>query len=228
MLSISEIKAIRQQFKKAAENAKRAGFDGIELHSANGYLCHQFLSDITNERNDEYGGSVEKRNKFVLEVIQDLAEVFGKNRVGIKLSPVTRFNDMMHTDPVEQYRHLVKELDKIGIAFIEFVETGDFPGIPNLYNVDPFDQIKEVTKTFRPYFKNALIANNNFDLIKANEIISANIADLVSFARLFIANPDLVDRFENSWILNEVDYNTVYTPGAKGYTDYSNFNINNI
>lgn len=213
-----DIKIVLEQFKKGALNAKKAGFDGIELHGANGYLVDEFLRDGSNHRKDEYGGSVEKRARFCLEAIDILIDVFGRNRVGIKLSPVGRYQDMYDSNPLATYTYLLQELDKRGIAYVQLVEPGDKN--TSSEQVEPEKQIPNVCKALRPHFKRTIIINNNQTPDSAIEAIKAGDADLVSFARSFIANPDYVERVKNGWDVNQPDYSLLYTGGEKGYIDY--------
>jgi len=217
-----DITLVQEQFRQGALNAKSAGFDGIELHGANGYLVDQFLRDGSNHRTDEYGGSVEKRCRFCLEVIDILIEIFGAGRVGIKLSPVGRFQDMYDSDPIATFSYLLQQLDKKGIAYVQFMEPLEaFRG--EFHYEEGDKQITNVCKTFRPYFKGALIMNNNLTPEIASKAIKEGYCDFVSFGRYFISNPDFVERIKNNWTFNEWDRSTFYTSGEKGYTDYPLF-----
>mmetsp|Transcript_22289 Transcript_22289/g.19135 ORF Transcript_22289/g.19135 Transcript_22289/m.19135 type:complete len:235 (-) Transcript_22289:132-836(-) len=220
-MTLEDIETMKQWFKQGALNAKEAGFDGLELHGANGYIIDTFIRDATNKRTDKYGGSIENRCRFPLEVIDILTEVYGPKRVGIKLSPVGRFQDMFDSNPKETYTYLVKELDKRGIAFIQFMEpTETFDPTKKLYT-DGKEQIENVTKFFRPFFSGTIVANNNLTPETALEKIRAGEADCVTFGRLFISNPDLVDRIKNEWPLNKQwDFTTFFQGGEKGYIDY--------
>jgi N-ethylmaleimide reductase len=219
-LTETEINEIVEQFRTSAILAKKAGFDGLELHGANGYLVDQFLRDSTNKRTDKYGGSIENRCRFALEVMDALISVYGADKVGIKLSPVSRYQDMYDSDPVPLYAHLLKELQNKNVAFVELVEAVDED---SLYEKTPIQQIPNVLQAFRPYFKNVIIANNGFDFNKANESISNGLCDLVSFGKYFISNPDLVDRFRNGYELAQVDWSFVYGGGNNGYITYPKF-----
>jgi 2,4-dienoyl-CoA reductase-like NADH-dependent reductase (Old Yellow Enzyme family) len=222
-LTKDDLKTLLRQFHQGALNAKEAGFDGIEIHGANGYLIDEFIRDATNKRTDEYGGSIENRCRFPLEVIDALIDVFGSSNVGIKLTPGGRVNDMFDSDPIKNYSYLIEKLNKKKIGFIELVETPDFRKSTNLYGVNEYEQIPNVCKTFRNLFSGILIANNSFDYIKGNKIIEDGYADMVSFGRPFISNPDLVDRFENNWPLTKPNEKTYYTKGEVGYTDYPRY-----
>jgi N-ethylmaleimide reductase len=213
-LSEDGIKEIIEEFRKGAENAKRAGFDGIQLHGANGYLVDQFLRDATNKRTDKYGGSVENRCRFALEVIDALISVFGEDRVGIKLSPIGRYNDMYDSDPLPVYTHLLSELQKRNVSFVELATS---PAEVHLYEKNGAEQIADVFKAFRPLFKNLIIANNGFDWGKGNEFVKDGTADLISYGKMYLANPDLVERFKNGWELDQPDWSLLFTGGEKGY-----------
>ena len=210
-LTESEIAQVIEQFRCAAANALRAGFDGVEIHGANGYLIDQFLRDSTNQRTDNYGGSVENRCRFALEVVDAVIQEIGAGRVGIRLSPVTPFNDISDSKPQAVFGHLVKALDKRGIAFIHFIEgsTGGSRDVPG------FDY-----QWARETFSGAYIANNGYDRQMAIDAVETGHADAVAFGRMFIANPDLVQRLKANAPLNQADPNTFYVPGPAGYTDY--------
>lgn len=213
-----DIKMVVEEFRNAAENARQAGFDGVELHGGYGYLIDEFLKDHTNKRTDEYGGiSVENRARFPLEVMNALISVWGKDRVGIKISPAVRYQDVYDSDPVATYSYLLKELDKKGIAFVEIVESS--PGKSTHYGPG-IEQLPHVTKTFRPYFKGPIMINSGLSPESAAEAIESGDADFASFGRLYLSNPDLVERVKNGWPLAQGDFNTFYFGGAKGYTDY--------
>lgn len=210
-LSVEEIGEVVQEFRRAAANAIRAGFDGVEIHGANGYLVDQFLRDGANRRTDQYGGSVENRVRFALEVIDAVIAEIGAGRVGIRLSPVTPANDLSDSNPQAVFGHLVEELNKRGIAFIHFVEgaTGgprDVPGFDFAWA--------------RRTFKGTYIANNGYDGAMAVEAVESGRADAVAFGRLFIANPDLVPRLKRNAPLNAPNPKTFYAPGPEGYIDY--------
>ena len=210
-LSATEVKEVVQQFRQAAANALRAGFDGVEIHGANGYLVDQFIRDGANQRTDEYGGSIENRCRFALEVVDACVTEIGAGRVGIRLSPLTPFNDLADSNPQAVFGYLVEELNKRGIAFIHFIEgaTGgprDLPG---------FDYAAA-----RQAFKGTYIANNGYDRQMAIDAIESGKVDAIAFGRLFISNPDLVERLKLDAALNTPNPSTFYTPGPVGYTDY--------
>lgn len=210
-LTTTEIKDVVQQFRQAAANAIRAGFDGVEIHGANGYLVDQFIRDGANQRTDEYGGSIENRCRFALEVVDACVAEIGAGRVGIRLSPLTPFNDSFDSNPQAVYGHLVEALNKRGIAFIHFIEgaTGGPRDVPG------FDYAWA-----RQAFKGTYIANNGYDRQLAIDAIESGKADAIAFGRLFISNPDLVERLKLDAALNKPNPSTFYTPGPVGYTDY--------
>jgi N-ethylmaleimide reductase len=214
---------IVKQFRKGAENALKAGFDGLELHGSNGYLIDQFLRDATNNRSDKYGGSFENRCRFPLMVMDELCNVFGPEKVGVKVSPVGRFQDMFDSDPVGLYTYFLKELNKRKVAFAEIVSAPEFIPEPHFYGINGEDQIPDVYKTFRPVFDGVIVANNNMDLEKANNYMEEGLIDMVTFGRKFLANPDLVERFKNGWTLNAPRPKLFYCPGAEGYIDYPKY-----
>ncbi|HPM29037.1 MAG TPA: alkene reductase [Chryseolinea sp.] len=215
-LSATDLTKTKNEYVQAAKNAIEAGFDGIELHGANGYLLEQFLSPYSNKRNDTYGGNIENRSRFVLEVAKEASEAIGKDKVGIRLSPFGVFNEMPHYPEIEAtYTYLAEELNKIGITYIHIVDhsSGGAPEVP-----------LSIKKTIREKFKNTLILSGGYTLDRAEEDLSTGFADLVAFGKPFITNPDLVDRLQrNLPINNKLDASTLYTPDAKGYTDYPVF-----
>ena len=217
-----DIKTVLEQFRQGAINAKAAGFDGLELHGAGGYLVDSFLRDSANQRTDEYGGSVENRCRFALEVMDILIEVFGAKRVGAKFSPVGRFQDIYDSDPLKTYTYLLQELDKREVSFVHLAEPRD-PPTPSHYGPGE-EQIAEVARTFRPVFKGSIIMDNILSPEAAAKALDEGYVDLIGFGRYFIANPDLVERLKNGWPLNEWDFTTFYGGDAKGYTDYPLYN----
>lgn len=210
-LSVADIRQVVDEFRRGAANAIRAGFDGVEIHGANGYLVDQFLRDGANQRTDGYGGSVEHRARFALEVVDAVVAEIGAGRVGIRLSPVTPSNDIRDSDPQAVFGYLVEQLNARGIAFIHFVEgeTGGARDVPG------FD-----FAWARTAFKGTYIANNGYDRAMALAAVESGAADAVAFGRLYIANPDLVQRLERNAPLNTPNPQTFYTFGQEGYTDY--------
>jgi len=210
-LDIAEIPQIVEDFRKAAANAIAAGFDGVEIHGANGYLLDQFAKDGANHRTDAYGGSIQNRARLMLEVAQAVAGEIGAGRTGIRLSPVSPANGISCSDPQAQFDYIVRELDKLGLVYLHLVEgaTG------GARDHAPFDY-----DALRALFRNNYLANNGYDLTLAQQKLEQNKADLVAFGRPFIANPDLVARLKSGAALAEPDRATMYGGGAKGYTDY--------
>ena len=213
-LSTDEIPGVVEQFRQGAINAKRAGFDGVEIHGANGYLLDQFIRSKSNRRTDEYGGSVDNRLRFPLMVVDAVVDVWGVGRTGIRVSPTGTFNDMHDDDPVATYGALAKALSDRDIAFIEVVEDS-FQG--NAANGRP----EAVIQAIRENFNGAYIANGNYSAEEAHQRVDAGLCDLVTFGRLFISNPDLPKRFRVGAPLNDYDESTFYGGDAHGYTDYA-------
>lgn len=212
-----EIPEVVEQFRQGAENAKRAGFDGVEIHGANGYLLDQFLRTKTNRRNDRFGGSLENRMRFPLMVVDAVVEVWGTERTGIRISPTGSFNDMSDDNPVETYAAFAARLNDKGIAFIEMVEDS-FQG--NLAEGRP----EEVIDAVRANFKRAYMGNGRYSGSEARKRIAAGKCDLVSFGRPYIANPDLAERLRLGEALNDWDDSTFYGGDERGYTDYPRLN----
>jgi N-ethylmaleimide reductase len=213
VLTKYEILQIINDYFQAAVNAIDAGFDGVELHGAFGYLPNQFLAESSNQRTDRYGGSLEKRSKFILEIMNGLESFVGKNKVGIKLSPSIPFNSILESDPIETYSHLISELNKLDLAYIHLMQP--------MFPIDHLPQYpKNVIETYAPLSKNAVIANAGYTKETAEKELQKGFVDLVSFGTAFLANPDLPKRFELNAALNQPDRETLYGGGEKGYTDY--------
>jgi N-ethylmaleimide reductase len=210
-LEPNEIPGIIDSFKRAAANALQAGFDGVEVHGANGYLLDQFAKDGTNKRTDAYGGGIENRARLMLEVSRAVANEAGPDRTGIRISPVTPANDISDSNPQALFDHIVDQLEALKLVYIHVIEGAT--GGPR--DIAPFDYA-----SLRKRFKRAYIANNGYDLELANKVLAANAADLIAFGKPFIANPDLVERLKKGALLNAPDKATFYGGGAKGYTDY--------
>lgn len=204
-LETHDIPGIIEAYRQGAQNAKEAGFDGVEIHGANGYLLDQFLQDTTNHRTDRYGGSIENRARLMLEVTDAVIDVWGKERVGMHLAPRGDSHDMGDSTPLETFSYVARELGKRGIAFIC---AREYPGD---------DSIGAVLKK---EFGGPFIANEKFTKQSAQQAIADGRADAVAFGQLIIANPDLVARFKADAPLNAPDYTTFYSAGEKGYTDY--------
>lgn len=210
-LELKELPGIVADYRKAAAHAIKAGFDGVEIHGANGYLLDQFAKDGANHRTDAYGGSVENRARLMLEVATAVTEKIGAGRTGIRLSPVSPANGISCSDPQAQFDYIVRELDKLGLVYLHIVEGATGGARDNA----PFDY-----DALRAAFRNTYIANNGYDLSLAQQKLAENKADLIAFGRPFIANPDLVKRLKTGAALAEPDRATMYGGGAKGYTDY--------
>jgi N-ethylmaleimide reductase len=212
-LTINETKQIVKEYGQAAENAMKAGFDGVELHSANGYLPNQFLADNANKRTDEYGGSIQNKARFVLEVMQELISVMGGDKVGIKLSPFHPYGNILFDNPVETYTYLIGELNKLDFAYVELMKRSPMFQMPH-YPAD--DEIE----LFGKQIKHSVIANSGYDKLSGEAELKKGIAKVISFGTLFLANPDLPQRFEKDAALNEPDRATMFGGGAQGYIDY--------
>lgn len=211
-LELSEIPGIVEQFRKAAQNAKDAGFDGVEIHGANGYLLDQFTRDGSNKRTDAYGGSVQNRIRLPLEVTRAVISVFGADRVGYRISPYNPFNGMSDSNPAETFTALAQGLDQLGIGYLHILEA--VSGQMHIPNVAP------LTPALRTVFKGAYIVNGGYDLAAASAVLERDEADLVAFGVPFISNPDLVERFKKNAPLNSPDFATFYMGEEKGYVDY--------
>lgn len=214
-LTIPEIKAIVQDFKKAAQNAKEAGFDGVEIHSSNGYLLHQFFSDFSNKRTDAYGGSKENRARILFEVIDAVAEVWPQNRIGLRLNPSLHgiFGMEVTEEAIPTFDYIINELNRYDLAYLHLSEP--FSDVSNVPHAEP-----HIAKRYRPVYNGTLMINGNFDQEKGNRVIEEGDADLVSYGKLFISNPDLPERFASNADLQAPNQDTFYTPGPEGYIDY--------
>jgi N-ethylmaleimide reductase len=211
-LNTAEIGRLVACYANAARNALAAGFDGMEIHAANGYLIDQFLRDGSNRRNDDYGGSIENRCRFLLEVTQAVAAEAGADRVGVRLSPWQPFNDMRDSNPQATFCHAVERLDGFGLAYLHITEMGrEAPGAAG-----PAFAPAELRKRWR----GVLVANAGYDKARANAALASGAADAVAFGVPFIANPDLVERLRRDAPLNAADPQTFYNGGEKGYLDY--------
>ena len=212
-LSLDEVRATILDYQHAAEHALQAGFDGVELHGAFGYLPNQFLVDGVNHRTDEYGGSIENRCRFVLETLQAIINVWGQSRVGIKLSPVIPFNGIVDSDPESLYTYLLQKMNQWPLAYVHLMNA--------IYPLDNFPTWpKDVLGTFRKHIQGVVIANGGYDAQTAEAELVAGRADLVSFGNLFIANPDLPERFKLEAPLAKAQRSTMYGGGEHGYIDY--------
>jgi len=209
-LETEEIPGLVDAFLKGAERAKRAEFDGVELHGANGYLVDQFLRDGTNHRTDRYGGSVENRARLLLDITRALVDVWDADRVGVRLSPLSTFNDMFDSDPEKIFTYVAARLGELGVAYLHLVEQNHFSGRPEEF------ELGAVTRAFG----GTVIANGGYDLERGQAAVGSGAADFVAYGKLFLANPDLPRRFELRAPLNEPDPSSFYGGDEHGYTDY--------
>ncbi len=215
-LEASEIRRIVDDYRRAAERAKQANFDGVELHAAHGYLIDSFLQSKTNHRTDAYGGSVENRYRFLEEVVEGVISVWPAHRVGVNLSPNGTYHDMGSPDYRAQFLFTARQLDRFGLAYLHVVDGLDV-GFHNLGT-------PMVLAEFRKVFDGPLMGNCGYTRETAEKAISDGHADLISFGRSYISNPDLVERFKNGWPLAEGDPQYWFAPlGEKGYTDYATY-----
>lgn len=210
-LEIDEIRAIVHDFAQAARKAREAGFDAVEIHAANGYLIDQFLRDGSNHRTDAYGGSAEQRARFLVEVTQAVVEAIGADRVGVRLSPDNSFNSMVDSDPIVTFTTAARLLAPFGLAWLHVTETG----LRAEGAVHP-----PTTEAIRSVYHGAMILNVGYDAARAEEVVAAGGATAIAFARSYIANPDLVERFAEGVPLAEGDASTYYGGNEKGYIDY--------
>ncbi|HEY1722559.1 MAG TPA: alkene reductase [Magnetospirillaceae bacterium] len=211
-LTEAELKSTLDEYVTASKNAIAAGCDGVELHGANGYLLEQFIRPNSNQRTDNYGGSIENRARFVIEVVNAVAAAIGKDKVGIRLSPYGVFNDMPIYDAMESdYTYIAQQLDATGIVYVHLVDHSPMgaPAVP--------DSIKA---TYRKTFKRTLILSGGYDAARAEADLVAKKADLIAVGRPFLANPDLITRWQTNAAVNAPNFDTFYTPGETGYTDY--------
>ena len=211
-LELAEIPGIIADYRHAAANAIKAGFDGVELHAANGYLVDQFLRDGANQRTDAYGGSIENRARFLLEVMDALIAEIGADRTGLRLSPVTPANGLSDSNPQPLFNYVMEELEKRHPVYVHMIE-GATQGPRDIAPDFSFAEL-------RKRYSGAWMVNNGYDLALAREVVATGGADLIAFGRAFISNPDLVERLRRGAPLNELDRATLYGGGAAGYTDY--------
>lgn len=213
-LETEEIAGIVEQFRRGAENAREAGFDGVELHAANGYLLDQFLRDGTNQRTDQYGGGAENRTRFLFQVIEAVVNVLGDGRVGIRMSPENPFNDISDSNSEVLFSHVAQGLNRFPLAYLHVVEI-------DLTNPTDYSaSLNPLTQKLRGIYKGVYMTNGGYDRDRAERVLERGDADLVSYGRLFLANPDLPERFKKGAPLNEPDERTFYGGDEKGYTDY--------
>ena len=214
VLETSEVLGIVEYFRTGARNALAAGFDGIEIHGANGYLLDQFLQDSTNKRTDEYGGSVENRAHLLLEVVEAVTEVWVKERVGVRLSPGGAFNTMHVSRPAETFGYVAERLGRLGIAYLHVIEPTD----KGAYKVE--GEAFSATKHLKSLFEGTIITAQGYNFESGNAVIASGDVDLVAFGKFLIANPDLPMRFQLGAPLNEPDALTFYGGHERGYIDY--------
>ena len=215
-LETEEIPGVVEDYRKAAENAKAAGFDGVEIHGANGYLIAEFLQSKTNQRTDQYGGSLENRYRFLKEIIEAVMTVWPANRIGVRLSPNGAFNDMGSPDYRETYTYIAQQLNDYGLAYLHIMDGLSFG----------FHELGEpmTLAEFRQVFDGTIIGNCGYDREDGEKAIAAGNADLIAYGRPYISTPDLVDRFANNQPLNpDAPQETWYSPGPEGYTDYPTY-----
>jgi N-ethylmaleimide reductase len=205
-LSAQGIRDTIREFYAATGNARVAGFDGVELHAANGYLPNQFLSPNSNVRTDAYGGSVEKRARLLLEVYDAMAAAWSNERIGVRVSPGGTFNDILDPDPFTTYTHIARRLFERKAGFLHVVR--------------PAQSDFDVFRSLREHFSGTLVVNGGIDADEANALLKSGTADAVAFGRPLISNPDFPQRIRNNWPLADLDASTLYTPGPRGYTDY--------
>ena len=211
-LETAELPGLIATYVQAAKNAIEAGFDGVEVHAGNGYLLDQFLRSSTNQRRDDYGGSKENRARLLLEILTAVCAAIGNDRVGVRLSPVTPFNDISDDNPQETFDYVVDALNPFDLAFLDILQgTGGMP--PDKWL--PFDYAR-----LRTHYHGKLLLNNGYDLASGQAAVQSGAADAIAYGRPLLANPDLVERFRRGAPLNQPDYTKLYVGEEKGYTDY--------
>ena len=213
-MTIPEIERTIKDFGQAAKNAMAAGFDGVQLHAANGYLPSQFLAESANQRADIYGGSIPNNSRFVLEVMQEIISAVGGEKVGMKISPFNPYGEIKLDNPVDTYMYLIEELNKLDFSYVELMRQS-----PNSASSENYGAVDEID-LFGRKIRHTVIANSEYDKVSAEAELERGIAKLISFGKLYIANPDLPERFEKNTKLTEPDWSTIYGGGAHGYIDY--------
>jgi N-ethylmaleimide reductase len=214
-MSVEEIKKTVNDFKIAGKNAMDAGFDGVEIHSSNGYLFHQFFNATSNHRTDEYGGSKEKRARILFETIEALKEVMPEQKIGLRLNPSLHeiFGMTMDKETIPTFDYIIEKLNEYDLAYLHLSEPfSDVSDIPYA--------VTEIAKRYRPIYKGTIVINSEFNKAKGNKVIEEGNADLVAFGKPYISNPDLVERFDQNIPLTDWDKDTFYTTGKEGYLDY--------
>lgn len=214
-LEVDEIKAIVQDYKKAGENALAAGFDGVEVHGANGYLLQQFFNGSSNKRTDQYGGSDENKARILIEVLDALLEIMPASKIGVRFSPMTNGTGGIEVDQqtAGTYDYIVEKMNSYNLAYLHFLRQ----------NQDLLYGVKDVIGHYRKIYKGFLIANAGYDLESGNYEVESGRADAVAYGRPYISNPDLVARFKHGWPLAEPDQDTFYSGGEKGFIDYPTY-----
>lgn len=215
-LTIQEIQEIVQGFKTASINAKEAGFDGVEVHGANGYLIDQFLRDGVNKRTDQYGGSFENRGRFLFEILDAVCSVWGSKNVGLRISPLNSYNDIIDSKPIGLYTWLAAELNRFNLGYLHVMRSDFFS-----------KQSGDVMTPIREAYQGTLIGNMGYSPEEASKAIEEGKVDAVAFGAYFIANPDFVERIQYDARLNTPDTTTFYSPGSHGYTDYPFMDVSN-
>ena len=214
-MTIVEIKETVNEFKNAAKNAMDSGFDGVEIHSSNGYLFHQFFNNYSNKRLDQYGGSIENKTRFFFEVLEAVKEVMPEQKIGVRFNPSLHgiFGMEMDEETIPTFEYLMKKLNDYNLAYVHLSEPfNDVSDVPHA--------VQNIAKHFRPIYNGNLMINAGFDKESGNKVIENGYADMVAYGKLFISNPDLVERFESNAELADWNEETFYTPGPEGYTDY--------
>lgn len=217
-MTVEDIKRTISHFKKAAINAKEAGFDGVEIHSSNGYLFHQFFNNSSNKRTDDYGGTIVNKTRFFFEVLDEIKQVFPENKIGVRLNPSLHgvFGMTADEETIPTFDYIVERLNDYNLAYLHLSEPfTDVSEVPFL--------VKEIAKHYRPLYSGTLMINTNFNQERGNEVLEEGDADLVAFGKPFISNPDLPERFALNAPIAEWDQDTFYVPGAKGYIDYPTY-----
>ena len=216
-MTSDDIARLIKEYETAAQNAKSAGFDGVEIHAANGYLLDQFLQDKTNQRTDQYGGSIENRLRLLGEVIDAVAKVFPSDRIGVRLSPYGQFNDMSDSDPVALFGAAIQKLNSYHLAYVHMIE-------PRSTSAGGNDQVYEdapvTSEIFRKAYQGKFISAGGYDQAMGEKVLEDGLADAVAYGRLYISNPDLAERFEKNAPLNPYNRATFYGGAEVGYTDY--------
>lgn len=214
-MTIQEIHETVQEFRHASEMAKKAGFDGVEIHSSNGYLFHQFFNKNSNLRTDDYGGSIPNRARFFFDVLEAIGEIWPENRIACRFNPSLNgaFGITATEESIATFDYIMEKLNAYDLAYVHLSEPAN-----DVSHIDYL--VTDVAKHYRKIYNGTIMANKGFNQETGNRILQNGYADLVSFARLFVSNPDLPERFKNNWPLAKWDTDTFYTQGSKGYTDY--------